>query len=363
MLTNLTNNLLELNSNENSLGMSDTARQAVIDALNIGFRYPDDQRAALISKVAKINSVNESQISLGSGSSENIRTVVQMLQNQALRAGRGFQVIVPHPTFAYAEMYAVSIDVPVIKVALTPENYAFDLQAMQKAADDFDGISLFYLCNPNNPTATITATGELKVWIEQAPKHHYFLLDEAYSEYVTDPSFESGIAWIKEQRSDNIVVVRTFSKLCALAGMRVGYAVASPQMIAKLEAFISVDNTNLVGAVAALATLDDEAFLALSLRNTNQSRQMVEQVLDELGLRYLPSQASFIFHEIKGDVQTYIDRMREHGIAVGREFAPITGFNRLTLGTPAEMAVFIKTLRMFREKGWVWVSQTIWFNY
>lgn len=348
-----THNLLELNSNENSLGMSDAARKAILESLDIGFRYPDDQRAALITKVAKINGVTESQISLGSGSSENIRTVVQMLQNKALRAGKKFQVIVPHPTFAYAELYATSIDVPVVKVPLISNSYSFDLQGMQKAADDFNGISLFYLCNPNNPTATIAATDMLKEWVGTAPDHHYFLLDEAYSEYVTDSSFESGIAWIREQRSENIVVVRTFSKLCALAGMRVGYAVASPQMIAKLEAFISVDNTNLAGAVAALATLDDEAFLALSLRTANESRQLVEQTLDELGLRYLPSQASFIFHEIKGDVQTYINRMREHGIAVGREFAPITGFNRLTLGRPDEMAVFVKVLKSFREKGWV----------
>ncbi|WP_244656503.1 pyridoxal phosphate-dependent aminotransferase [Psychrobacter cibarius] len=349
----LTNPLIELNSNENSLGMANSAKKAVIDALDIGFRYPDDQRAALITKVAKINDVTESQISLGSGSSENIRTVVQMLQNKALREGRNFQVIVPHPTFAYAELYATSINVPVVKVALMPESYSFDLQNMQKVADDFDGISLFYLCNPNNPTATIADTDELKAWVGTAPDHHYFLLDEAYSEYVTDPSFESGIAWIREQRSDNIIVVRTFSKLCALAGMRVGYAVASPQMITELEAFISVDNTNLSGAVAAIATLNDEAFLALSLHTANQSRQLVEQTLDELGLRYLPSQASFIFHEIKGDVQTYIDRMCDHGIAVGREFAPITGFNRLTLGRADEMAVFVEVLKSFREKGWV----------
>lgn len=333
--------------------MSDAAKQAVIDSLDIGFRYPDDQRAALITKVAEINDVTESQISLGSGSSENIRTVVQMLQNQALVEGNKFQVIVPHPTFAYAELYATSIDVPVVKVPLTAENYAFDLQSMQKVADDFDGISLFYLCNPNNPTSTITDTVKLKKWVGHAPDNHYFLLDEAYSEYVTDSSFESGVAWIREEHSENIVVVRTFSKLCALAGMRVGYAVASPQTIAKLEAFISIDNTNLAGAVAALATLDDEDFLALSLRTANQSRQLVEQILDELGLRYLPSQASFIFHEIKGDVQTYIDRMHEHGIAVGREFAPITGFNRLTLGRPDEMAVFVQVLKSFREKGWV----------
>ena len=349
----LTNQLLELNSNENSLGMAVSARQAILNSLDIGFRYPDDQRAVLISRIAKINGVTESEVSLGNGSSENIRTVVQMLLNLAFKTGKRFQVIVPDPTFAYAELYASSLDVPVIKVPLTPDKYDFDFQGLQKAADDFDGISLFYLCNPNNPTATITSTTQFKDWVANTPANHYFLLDEAYSEYVNDPSFESGVEWIKQQLTANLIVVRTFSKLCALAGMRVGYAIANPPMIAAIEAFTSIDNTNLSGAVAVLATLDDEDFLARSLHSTNQSRQMVEATLNELGLRYLPSQANFIFHEVNGEVKTYMDRMREHGIVVGREFPPIEGFSRLTLGTPDEMTVFIEVLKTFREKGWV----------
>lgn len=170
---------------------------------------------------------------------------------------------------------------------------------------------------------------------------------------ITDPSFESAIEWVKQGLSGNLIVIHTFSKLCALAGMRVGYAISNPQTIENIEAFMSMDNTNLSGAVAAIATLNDAEFLVLSLRTTNQSRQMIETVLDELGLRYLPSQSNFIFHEIKGDLKTYIDRMRDHDIKVGREFPPVTGFNRLTLGRPDEMAVFVKTLKLFREKGWV----------
>ncbi|WP_230655921.1 pyridoxal phosphate-dependent aminotransferase [Psychrobacter sp. I-STPA10] len=347
------NQLLELNSNENSLGMADSARQAIINTLDIGFRYPDDQRAQLISKIASINSVAENQISLGDGSSENIRTVVQMLLNKALNTGKRFQVVVPHPTFAYAELYAVRLGVPVVKVPLMPENYDLDLQNLQKVADDFDGISLFYLCNPNNPTATIADTVALKNWVACSPENHYFLLDEAYAEYVTAPSFESGIEWVRQDLSNNLIVVRTFSKLCALAGMRLGYAIASPQTIASLEAFMSIDNTNLSGAVAALATLEDQEYLERSLRTTNQSRQMIEEVLDELELRYLPSQANFIFHEIKGEVATYIKKMRENNIVVGREFPPIEGFSRLTLGTADEMAVFIAVLKSFRRQGWI----------
>ena len=212
---------------------------------------------------------------------------------------------------------------------------------------------MLYVCNPNNPTGTITSTNQLKTWIGNAADNHYFLLDQAYLEYVNNPSFESGVEWVKQGLSDNLIVIHTFSKLCALAGMRVGYAISNPQAIEAVEAFMSMDNTNLSGAVAAIATLNDAEFLELSLRTTNQSRQMTETVLDELELRYLPSQTNFIFHEIKGGLKTYIARMRDSGIKVGRDFPPITGFNRVTLGTPDEMAVFIKVLKSFRKKGWV----------
>ena len=347
------NKCLELNANENSLGMSASAKQAITDSLGAGFRYPDNPRAALISKIATIHGVAENQISLGNGSTENIRATLQMLQYKALKEGRQFQMVIPVPTFDCAEMYANSIGVPVVKIPLTAENYDYDFDELQKAADDFDGISLLYICNPNNPTGIITSTSRLKAWISKAPDNHYFLLDQAYLEYVSDPSFESGIEWVKQGLSDKLIVIHTFSKLCALAGMRVGYAISNPQAIETVEAFMSMDNTNLSGAVAAIATLNDAEFLALSLRNTNQSRQMIETVLDDLGLRYLPSQTNFIFHEIKGDLKTYIDRMRDHGIKVGREFPPVIGFNRLTLGTPDEMAAFIKVLKLFREKDWV----------
>ena len=348
-----TNELLRLDFNENSLGMSDSAKEAILNALDGAARYPDKPRAQLLSKVAEINGVPEKQVLLGNGSIESIRAVVQMLYDKALKTDKRFQLIIPDPTFGCAELYAHSLGVPVVKVPLTRDNYDLDFDNLQKAAAEFDGMSLFYLCNPNNPTAIITATDTLKAWIKNAPKNHYFLLDEAYFGYVTDPSFESGVEWIKQGLSDNLIVVRTFSKLFGLAGLRVGYAIGHPQIIAEIGSLMSTDNINVSGAVAAIATLEDEAFLAHSLQTTNQARQMMETALDELGLRYLPSQTNFMFYEVKGDVQTYIDRMKEHGIAVGREFPSIPGFNRITLGTPEEMTVVIDTLQLFRKQGWV----------
>lgn len=352
-INNNSHKLLKLDFNENSLGMSDAAKEAIANALAGAARYPDKHRATLLSKVAALNGVPENQVLLGNGSIESIRAVVQMLHDKALKTDTRFQLIIPDPTFGCAELYARSLDIPVVKVPLTRDDYDLDFDNLQKAAAQFDGISLFYLCNPNNPTAIITETDTLKAWIKNAPKNHYFLVDEAYFGYITDPSFESGVEWIKEGLSDNLIVVRTFSKLFGLAGLRVGYAIANPPMIADIGSLMSTDNINMLGAVAAIATLEDEAFLAHSLQTTNQARKMMQTALDELGLRYLPSQTNFIFYEVKGDVQTYIDRMLEHGIAVGREFPSIPGFNRITLGTPEEMTVVIKTLQLFREKGWV----------
>lgn len=352
-INNNTNELLRLDFNENSLGMSASAKEAILTALDGASRYPDKQRAKLMTKVAAFNGVPENQVLLGNGSIESIRAVVQMLHDKDLKTDVGFQLIIPDPTFGCAELYAISLSVPVVKVPLTRDDYDLDYDNLQKAATEFDGISLFYLCNPNNPTAIITATDTLKAWIKNAPKNHYFLLDEAYFGYVTDPSFESGVEWVKQGLSDNLIVVRTFSKLFGLAGLRVGYAIANPQLIAEIGSLMSTDNINISGAVAAIATLEDEAFLARSLQTTNQARQMMETALDKLGLRYLPSQTNFIFYKVNGDVQTYIDRMKEHGIAVGREFPSIPGFNRITLGTPEEMMVVIDTLQLFREKGWV----------
>ena len=350
---NKTNELIRLDFNENSLGMADSAKGAILKALDGAARYPDKQRAQLMTKVATINGVPEKQVLLGNGSIESIRAVEQMLHDKALKTEVGFQLVIPDPTFGCAELYAISLDVPVVKVPLTRDDYDLDYDNLQKAATEFDGISLFYLCNPNNPTAIITATDTLKAWIKNAPKNHYFLLDEAYFGYVIDPSFESGVDWVKQGLSDNLIVVRTFSKLFGLAGLRVGYAIASPQLIAEIGPLMSTDNINISGAVAAIATLEDETFLAHSLQTTNQARHMMETALDKLGLRYLPSQTNFIFYEVNGDVQIYIDRMKEHGIAVGREFPSIPGFNRITLGTPEEMMVVIDTLQLFREKGWV----------
>ncbi|MEQ5136538.1 pyridoxal phosphate-dependent aminotransferase [Providencia alcalifaciens] len=342
---------LLLNFNENSLGMSPSAQKAVIEALPGSFRYPDDARSELIGNIGTLHSLDSKNVTLGNGSSETIQAAVAMLANKARKDGIKIQLITPDPTFNYAELYALPLGVEITKVPLKSD-LSFDLKKMEQIANDYDGLSIIYICNPNNPTAMITPHSPLDNWMKKVSDKQFFIVDEAYAEFVKDPQFVSAIELVKAGQK-NLIVTRTFSKIYALAGLRVGYGIATPEIIEAVDEFISIDNTNTAGAVAAIASLKDKKFLEYSLKSNNLSRKIVETALNELGLEYAPSQANFIFHKVKGDVKTYKQRMKEANIMVGREFPPVMGWNRLTLGTPQEMEQFVAVLKEFRQKGWV----------
>ncbi|HCH49579.1 MAG TPA: aminotransferase class I [Proteus sp.] len=344
-------NPLLLNFNENSLGMSPKAKQAIIDALPNAFRYPDDARSALISELGKTFQLSDKHITLGNGSSETIQAAVQYVANKGQKEQKAVQLIVPDPTFNYAELYAAPLGVNIVKIPVD-EKLAFDLKTMQKKADAFDGISMVYLCNPNNPTATLTPTAPLANWIKSAKENVFFIIDEAYAEFASTPEFTSAIALVQKGHK-NLIVARTFSKIYALAGLRVGYGIAAPDVIEGIDTFVSIDNTNTAGAVAALASLNDRAYREYSRKSIDVSRQMVVDALNELQIEYVPSHANFIFHKVKGDVKTYQNRMKDAHIMVGREFPPAYGWSRLTLGTPEEMSYFVATLKAFRAKDWI----------
>lgn len=346
-----TQNPLLLNFNENSLGMSPKAKQAVIDALPATFRYPDSARAALQSALGQAFKLTDKHIVLGNGSSETIRSIVAYIAHKGMTKKKSVQVIVPDPTFDYAEIYAKTLDVEVVKIPVT-ETMRFDIDAMQKKTKDFDGISIVYLCNPNNPTATLTPTKTIADWVKAESENVFFIIDEAYAEFAAAPEFVSAVSLV-ELGYKNLAVTRTFSKIYALAGLRLGYGIADPEIISEVEKYNSLDNINMAGAVAALASLQDTAFVEYSRQSINTSRQMVIDALTELNIEYAPSSANFIFHKVKGDVKTYQNRMREAYILVGREFPPAFGWSRLTLGTPEEMRYFVATLKAFRTKGWI----------
>ncbi|MXR37166.1 pyridoxal phosphate-dependent aminotransferase [Craterilacuibacter sinensis] len=334
---------LLLNFNENSLGMSPKAQAAIINELPAAFRYPDDARAALISTLAKGNGLSDKQITLGNGSSEVIQMAIHAY------CGKGTQLVCPDPTFNYAELYAEPMGTTITKVKLQKDTLAIDLKAMRAATEKFAGVSVVYLCNPNNPTATITPAADIEAWINSAPERVFFIVDEAYHEYVTDPRYASAARLVQAGKK-NLIVARTFSKIYALAGLRIGYGLAAPEIIARLDTWASIDNTNLPAAIAANASLQDTAFIRQSLSTTAQSRKIVTQALDELKLAYLPSHANFIFHRVNSSSAAYRENMKKLHIMVGRPFDHTDGWNRLTLGTPAEMQAFVKALKTLRQQ-------------
>jgi histidinol-phosphate aminotransferase len=176
-------------------------------------------------------------------------------------------------------------------------------------------------------------------------------VDEAYIEYVDHPSYRTVLPLALAQ--PNVVVIRTFSKVFGLAGLRMGYGLAHPQAARRIRAFSGLSNLNAMGLLAATASVGDDAHVARSLQVNEDARRITNDVLDELGLERLPSHANFVLHRIPGDQDDYIRRMREAGVWVGRPFPPMLTYNRLSFGTPEEMSRFAAVLRDFRRRGWV----------
>lgn len=336
---------IPLNFNENPLGLAPKAQQAITQALPQAWRYPDKARSDLMAALSQSLTLSESQLIYGNGSSEVLKMALDAL------AQTNCQLVMPDPSYGVIIDYAMARGIPVVKVKLDGQ-WQTDLAKMQAKVAAHKGPSIVYLCNPNNPTGILLPQSPLDQWLDKASSQLSFIIDEAYVEYVAQPGFVSATARVQQGQS-NIVVCRTFSKIYALAGLRVGYGVAHPTLIKAMQAQASIDNANLLGCVAATASLASPDWLKFSLDSNHQAKELVYQQLNELGLEYLPSDANFIFHNVKGDSQQYMERMEQAGILVGRPFNHGEGWNRLSIGTPAQMQYFCKTLAKFRQLGWV----------
>ena len=366
-----------LNFNENSLGLAKSAQNAIQEQMATAFRYPDAVRSKLIADIGAHYGLKSENVTLGNGSSETIQAALEAQFHKAAKAGQKVQVIAPDPTFGVAQAYTEAAGVAYVPVPLKEKTLQADVAALKAKAEAFDGLTVVYFCNPNNPTGVVSPATEFNAWVEEAAAtkaNVFFLVDEAYAEFADPKVFRTTTGLVKEgfenvvvlktfskivsgielvkKGLDNLIVSRTFSKLYALAGLRIGYGIGTAATAKAVDAFASIDNTNAMGAAAASATLADKTYLALSLEATKLSKKIVTDALDELGIEYLPSQANFIFHKTKKGVD-YKAKMAEAHIMVGRAFPPYDDWNRLTLGTPGEMKAFVKVLKDFRKKGWI----------
>ncbi len=337
--------LIRLSSNENPLGIPPGSKEAIVGGIGDGNRYPGNSRRALQEAVAQRHGVPINAVVLGNGSTEILQMGVQAKLHPELR------LVAPAPTFE--DVFEYSEPHPWIDLKPVPllPDYAHDLTAMEEATRGAPGPVLVYVCNPNNPTGSLTPVEDVEAWIRRAPDNVHFLVDEAYFEFVDSGSYRSldKVAF----ENPNVVVARTFSKVYGMAGIRLGYAVTHPDNARALQAFAAGTNCNHLALVAGLAALRDGDWVGTSVGANLESRKVTYAVLDELGLEYLPSHTNFVMHRISGDLREYINRMREAGIRVGRPFPPMLEFNRLSFGLPEEMERHAETLRDFRRRGWI----------
>ena len=339
------NDVLRLNHNANPLGLPPGARAAILDALDDVPHYPGPRRAPLQARLAALHGLAADQVVLGAGSTELIRMAIQA------HASPGSRILQAQPTYEDAIQYGQPFPYRVENVPLTNQS-AHDIEHMRRLAARWQEPTVVYICNPNNPTGTLTPSAEVDEWIASGSDNVFFVIDEAYFPFVDDATYWSADKWVRER--SNVLVTRTFSKLYGMAGLRIGYGLCNVGTARRLVSFATHNDPNTVAMAAALAALEDASWQGRSLRIWEQCHEVVTTCLDELGLSYFPSHTAFLFHQIRGDQTEYIRRMREHGILVGRPFPPMLSFNRLSLSaTPEELERFTDTLRTFRQNGWV----------
>jgi histidinol-phosphate aminotransferase len=219
-------------------------------------------------------------------------------------------------------------------------DHRHDLGAMAAACDASTG--LVYVCNPNNPTGTIVKHAELARFLEQVPRSACVLLDEAYFHFVRDEGYTSGCEW---PGLPNLVVVRTFSKIYGLAGMRLGYALSTRENVAAMREHAVASNTNAAVLQAALASVQDWELVPRQRERNAETRAWLCAELARDGRRYIPSHANFVMFEVGSDVAPLIEAFRQEGILVGRRFPSLATWMRISIGTPEEMAAFVAALR------------------
>ncbi|MGZ5003167.1 MAG: pyridoxal phosphate-dependent aminotransferase, partial [Chthoniobacterales bacterium] len=317
------------------------ALQAMSDSFGVACRYPDAHADALVEAVAKLNGVASEQVIIGDGSGEILKLCADAftgpMTNEIKDSGRG-KLVAADPTFESILEHAKVAGAEVVKVPLTP-TYSHDLAKMGAAAKQ----GLIYICNPNNPTASITPKKELADFIAKTPRDTMILVDEAYFHYADSPDYESVIPLVKDH--PNLLVARTFSKIYGMAGLRCGYCVGQKEAIAKLQPHQQWDSINCMAMAAALASLPDTEQVENGRRLNSEVKAFVSGQLDSLGYKLVPSQANFIMFDLKRPVVPVIQALKQRDVQVGRLFPAMPNHMRLTIGRKNEMDSFLTAFR------------------
>jgi histidinol-phosphate aminotransferase len=326
--------MVRLSANENPYGPSRVALKAIHENMHLTNRYQADPRP-LMDTMAELNGLTRDHVVVGTGSGEILATVGM------LTGMRGGSVVCADPTYQSLLRYAERAGVEILRV---PVNEALnaDLDGMRRALRS--DTSLVYLVNPNNPIPSVIDGEAMKEFVLEMSQKYLVFIDEAYHEYADDPNYKSMVELIAEGHN-NIVVSRTASKIHGLAGMRVGFGFAHPDLISEMRWRKTGQNT-ILGLEAAHASYQDEEFQQFSLRKNKESRQIVYDMCEELDLRYVKSNTNFTFIETGMDNEDLQAQMREYGILTGRNFPPFNStWSRISMSKPEEMRYFVQVYK------------------
>jgi len=322
--------VIRLDRNENAYGPSDVSLAAMRSALNLSNRYPSSEIDDLVNKIARLHGVKPEQVTLGAGSVEILRMAADAF------LPRGKKLVLASPTFDAIARFAASSDARIAAVPLTA-TYSHDLEAMLAQVDGSTG--LIYICNPNNPTGTLTLRSDLETFLKKLPGNSPVVIDEAYHHYVNASSAYASFLdhTVDDQR---LIIVRTFSKIYGLAGMRVGYAICSPQHARTLSASHLAFGVNVLGARAAAASLDDADHIRLSAkRNTDDRQEFFNQGNARMN-RWIDSHTNFVMMKSGLPPQQLMEHFKKNNILLGPVIPQMPKYVRVSLGRPEEMLEF-----------------------
>ena len=325
--------MLRLIANENPYGPSPPARAAAEQGVKDGWKYAMQETRALTKQLAERHGVPADHIMVSAGSAEALRVT-------ALAYCRGGgRVIAARPTFAYLTSYAGTLGCDIDWIPLDKQ-MTHDLAGM--AAAIREDSRLIYVCNPNNPTGTMLEGPQLRDFLAAVAARVPVIVDEAYLDLRADAAEHTAVPRVLA--GDPVIVTRTFSKLHGMAGMRVGYAIARPDVIKQLES-LRVSMMNRPGVVAASVSLDDAEFIAFSRARIRESLAITTNVFDELGLRYTPSHGNFVLFDTGQPARIFMGAMRERGIMTGMPTKPFPTWARVSMGTVEQMQQFAAAAR------------------
>lgn len=324
----------KLASNENPLGPSPKALAAIREAAaNVGL-YPDAACYQLTRDLAAHWGVEPENLIIGNGSDE----IIQFIGLAFVRPGD--EVLTARPTFVRYEAAAVLNNGVLNEVPL--RDHRFDLEAM--AGQLGERTRVVFFANPNNPTGTMVSRAEVERFLDRLPETTLVVMDEAYFEYVDSPDYPDSWEYVRQAR--NVIVLRTFSKIYGLAGLRVGYGMARPELIRYLHQVREPFNVNSLAQAAASASLKDPDQVARSRRLNQEGKATLTAAFEAMSLPYAPTEANFILVDVKQDSRTVYEGLLRRGVIVrtGDIFGLPTHL-RVTIGTAAENERFLRELR------------------